>query len=162
MQTSLKMLLGPLWMKNLALLMCEFILNAYVILSSSIIVIFWLIKYSKCSCSGFLFIFSYISYLPLAHIYERTNQVMIVHFGIAVGFYQGVWILNKFPAFHFAYVLPTYSHYISQLSFFLFRSLPDSRICIMQDNLKLMDDLAALRPTIFCSVPRLYNRIYAG
>ncbi|KAL3516085.1 hypothetical protein ACH5RR_022987 [Cinchona calisaya] len=30
------------------------------------------------------------------------------------------------------------------------------------DNLKLMDDLAALRPTIFCSVPRLYNRIYAG
>ncbi|MCI05079.1 long chain acyl-CoA synthetase 6 peroxisomal, partial [Trifolium medium] len=25
-----------------------------------------------------------------------------------------------------------------------------------------MDDLAALRPTVFCSVPRLYNRIYAG
>ncbi|CAJ2630271.1 unnamed protein product [Trifolium pratense] len=61
----------------------------------------------------------YISYLPLAHIYERTNQVMTVYFGIAVGFYQG-------------------------------------------DNLKLMDDLAALRPTVFCSVPRLYNRIYAG
>lgn len=32
----------------------------------------------------------------------------------------------------------------------------------VQDNLKLMDDMAALRPTIFCSVPRLYNRIYAG
>lgn len=32
----------------------------------------------------------------------------------------------------------------------------------LQDNLKLMDDLAALRPTLFCSVPRLYNRIYAG
>lgn len=61
----------------------------------------------------------YISYLPLAHIYERANQVMTAYFGIAVGFYQG-------------------------------------------DNLKLMDDLAALRPTIFCSVPRLYNRIYAG
>jgi long-chain acyl-CoA synthetase len=61
----------------------------------------------------------YISYLPLAHIYERTNQLIAVYYGIAVGFYQG-------------------------------------------DNLKLMDDLAALRPTIFCSVPRLYNRIYAG
>ncbi|RHN82051.1 putative long-chain-fatty-acid--CoA ligase [Medicago truncatula] len=61
----------------------------------------------------------YISYLPLAHIYERANQVMTVYFGMAVGFYQG-------------------------------------------DNLKLMDDLAALRPTVFCSVPRLYNRIYAG
>ncbi|XVF31331.1 hypothetical protein REPUB_Repub16aG0136400 [Reevesia pubescens] len=61
----------------------------------------------------------YISYLPLAHIYERTNQIICVYNGIGVGFYQG-------------------------------------------DNLKLMDDLAALRPTIFCSVPRLYNRIYAG
>ncbi|EEF45375.1 long chain acyl-CoA synthetase 6, peroxisomal [Ricinus communis] len=61
----------------------------------------------------------YISYLPLAHIYERANQVLTVYYGVAVGFYQG-------------------------------------------DNLKLMDDMAALRPTIFCSVPRLYNRIYAG
>ncbi|CAK7327014.1 unnamed protein product [Dovyalis caffra] len=61
----------------------------------------------------------FISYLPLAHIYERANQVMLVHCGVAVGFYQG-------------------------------------------DNMKLMDDMAALRPTIFCSVPRLYNRIYAG
>ncbi|KAK9919831.1 hypothetical protein M0R45_028406 [Rubus argutus] len=31
-----------------------------------------------------------------------------------------------------------------------------------QDNLKLMDDLAALRPTVFSSVPRVYNRICAG
>ncbi|PIA44855.1 hypothetical protein AQUCO_01700438v1 [Aquilegia coerulea] len=61
----------------------------------------------------------YISYLPLAHIYERANQVLVAYSGTAVGFYQG-------------------------------------------DNLKLMDDMAALRPTIFCSVPRLYNRIYAG
>ncbi|XP_020101753.1 long chain acyl-CoA synthetase 6, peroxisomal-like [Ananas comosus] len=61
----------------------------------------------------------YISYLPLAHIYERANQVAMVYFGVAVGFYQG-------------------------------------------DNLKLMDDLAVLRPTLFCSVPRLYNRIYSG
>ncbi|KAH9765113.1 Long chain acyl-CoA synthetase 6 (peroxisomal) [Citrus sinensis] len=61
----------------------------------------------------------YISYLPLAHIYERANQVMTVYSGVAVGFYQG-------------------------------------------DNMKLMDDMAALRPTVFCSVPRLYNRIYAG
>lgn len=61
----------------------------------------------------------YISYLPLAHIYERANQIMSVYYGVAVGFYQG-------------------------------------------DNLKLMDDLVVLRPTIFCSVPRLYNRIYAG
>ncbi|OAY27923.1 long chain acyl-CoA synthetase 6, peroxisomal [Manihot esculenta] len=30
------------------------------------------------------------------------------------------------------------------------------------DTTKLMDDAAALRPTIFCSVPRLYNRIYTS
>lgn len=61
----------------------------------------------------------YISYLPLAHIYERSNQISMAHFGVAIGFYQG-------------------------------------------DNLKLMDDMATLRPTIFSSVPRLYNRIYSG
>lgn len=33
---------------------------------------------------------SYISYLPLAHIYERANQVMMAYYGVAVGFYQGV------------------------------------------------------------------------
>ncbi|KAK1279203.1 Long chain acyl-CoA synthetase 6, peroxisomal [Acorus gramineus] len=61
----------------------------------------------------------YISYLPLAHIYERANQIAMIYGGVAVGFYQG-------------------------------------------DNLKLLDDMAALRPTLFSSVPRLYNRIYAG
>ncbi|XWS39329.1 hypothetical protein CRYUN_Cryun18bG0042700 [Craigia yunnanensis] len=61
----------------------------------------------------------YISYLPLAHIYERAYQISLSYFGVAVGFYQG-------------------------------------------DNMKLMDDMAVLRPTLFCSVPRLYNRIYAG
>ncbi|KAE8679293.1 Long chain acyl-CoA synthetase 7, peroxisomal [Hibiscus syriacus] len=61
----------------------------------------------------------YISYLPLAHIYERTDQIICLYSGMAIGFYQG-------------------------------------------DTLKLMDDLAALRPTIFCSVPRLFNRIYVG
>ncbi|KAL0457235.1 UNVERIFIED_CONTAM: Long chain acyl-CoA synthetase 6, peroxisomal [Sesamum latifolium] len=61
----------------------------------------------------------YISYLPLAHIYERANQILVVYFGGASGFYQG-------------------------------------------DNMKLLEDMAVLKPTIFCSVPRLYNRIYAG
>ena len=55
----------------------------------------------------------------MEYIYVQANQVMTVHFGIAVEFYQG-------------------------------------------DSMKLMDDIAALRPTVFCSVPRLYNRIYAG
>ncbi|KAI8815021.1 hypothetical protein BJ742DRAFT_782017 [Cladochytrium replicatum] len=59
----------------------------------------------------------HISYLPLAHIFERELFVIIMFVGASVGFYQG-------------------------------------------DTLKLLDDVAALRPTIFASVPRLYNRIY--
>ncbi|KAI3715462.1 hypothetical protein L6452_22445 [Arctium lappa] len=61
----------------------------------------------------------YISYLPLAHIYERSNLILLAYYGGSAGFYQG-------------------------------------------DNLKLLDDMAELRPTVFCSVPRLYNRVYDG
>ncbi|KAK6139061.1 hypothetical protein DH2020_027184 [Rehmannia glutinosa] len=61
----------------------------------------------------------YISYLPLAHIYERVIQILVVYLGGASGFYQG-------------------------------------------DNMKLLEDMAVLKPTVFASVPRLYNRIYAG
>ncbi|KAI8613190.1 hypothetical protein BC830DRAFT_1170444 [Chytriomyces sp. MP71] len=59
----------------------------------------------------------YISYLPLAHVFERSMINCLIHVGAAVGFFQG-------------------------------------------DTLKLMDDVSELRPTIFPSVPRLYNRIY--
>eukprot|EP00252_Welwitschia_mirabilis_P011399 TRINITY_DN25636_c0_g1_i2.p1 TRINITY_DN25636_c0_g1~~TRINITY_DN25636_c0_g1_i2.p1 ORF type:complete len:690 (-),score=117.03 TRINITY_DN25636_c0_g1_i2:330-2399(-) len=61
----------------------------------------------------------YISYLPLAHIYERVNCIGFTHNGVAIGFYQG-------------------------------------------DNLKLLDDIAVLRPTVFAGVPRVFNRIYSG
>jgi long-chain acyl-CoA synthetase len=59
----------------------------------------------------------HISYLPLAHIYERINVVNATHGGAAIGFYSG-------------------------------------------DVQRLLDDIQVLRPTVFCSVPRLWNRIY--
>lgn len=59
----------------------------------------------------------HISYLPLAHMFERIMQAAMFHSGARIGFYQG-------------------------------------------DTLKLMEDIATLRPTIFPSVPRLYNKIY--
>lgn len=59
----------------------------------------------------------HISYLPLAHIYERINTVTCTHRGAAIGFFSG-------------------------------------------DVIRLLDDIATLRPTIFCSVPRLWNRIF--
>ncbi|KAJ3326027.1 hypothetical protein HDV06_002412 [Boothiomyces sp. JEL0866] len=59
----------------------------------------------------------HISYLPLAHIFERLMQAYITFHGGKIGFYQG-------------------------------------------DTNKLLDDVAELKPTIFASVPRLYNKIF--
>ena len=59
----------------------------------------------------------HLSYLPLAHIFERLIQTAWWMSGASIGFYQG-------------------------------------------DTLKIVDDLKALRPTVFPSVPRLYNKIF--
>lgn len=60
---------------------------------------------------------SHISYLPLAHVFERALHGIIIYAGARIGFYRG-------------------------------------------DTLKLLDDVGELQPTIFASVPRLFNRIY--
>ncbi|KAJ6262179.1 S-dihydroxybenzoyltransferase [Drechslerella dactyloides] len=60
-----------------------------------------------------------LSYMPLAHIYERVSEQAALATGAAIGFFHG-------------------------------------------NILELGDDIKLLRPTGFCSVPRLYNRFYAG
>lgn len=59
----------------------------------------------------------HLSYLPLAHMFERVIQAATFVAGASIGFYQG-------------------------------------------DTLKLLEDIKELRPTVFPSVPRLYNKIY--
>eukprot|EP00002_Diphylleia_rotans_P034555 TRINITY_DN7433_c0_g1_i1.p1 TRINITY_DN7433_c0_g1~~TRINITY_DN7433_c0_g1_i1.p1 ORF type:complete len:710 (-),score=162.26 TRINITY_DN7433_c0_g1_i1:226-2355(-) len=59
----------------------------------------------------------YISYLPLAHVYERAVQEMMFVEGTRIGFFQG-------------------------------------------DVNLLFEDIATLKPTIFASVPRIFNRLY--
>lgn len=60
----------------------------------------------------------YLSYLPLAHMFERCSVAVLTSLGGQIGFYQG-------------------------------------------DIKKLIDDMKELKPTVFCTVPRLLNRIYA-
>ncbi|KAL6771392.1 LCS3B [Auxenochlorella protothecoides x Auxenochlorella symbiontica] len=60
----------------------------------------------------------HVSYLPLAHIYERMTYAMCTYLGGGLGFFRG-------------------------------------------DPQTLLDDIQALRPTYFPSVPRLWNRIHA-
>lgn len=59
----------------------------------------------------------YLSYLPLAHSFERVAYCLMISHGAAIGYYNG-------------------------------------------DVLKLKDDIQTLRPTVFFSVPRLFNRFY--
>jgi len=59
----------------------------------------------------------HLSYLPLAHVFERIVLASALYSGAKVGYYQG-------------------------------------------NTLKLLEDLATLRPTVFPSVPRLLNKIY--
>jgi len=57
----------------------------------------------------------HLSYLPMAHVFEKVIQALCIYEGVSIGFYSG-------------------------------------------DVLKLKDDLQALHPTIFASVPRLFNK----
>ena len=59
----------------------------------------------------------YISYLPLAHIFDRLGIYYVMYNGGSTGFFGG-------------------------------------------EVLKIIDDLALLRPTLFVSVPRLLNKVY--
>jgi long-chain acyl-CoA synthetase len=59
----------------------------------------------------------HISYLPLAHIYEKMLVELFMANGASIGFYSG-------------------------------------------QVLQLFEDIGKLRPTIFASVPRLFNRVY--
>ncbi|KXJ20547.1 Long-chain-fatty-acid--CoA ligase 1 [Exaiptasia diaphana] len=60
---------------------------------------------------------AYLSYLPLAHIYERTAYLLVLSGGARIGFYRG-------------------------------------------DPKLLLEDIQALKPTIFAAVPRILNRVY--
>lgn len=60
---------------------------------------------------------TYMSYLPLAHMFERCAITMCFLNGMRIGFYRG-------------------------------------------DVRQLLDDMQVLRPTLFCTVPRLLNRLY--
>ncbi|PIN26528.1 Long-chain-fatty-acid--CoA ligase [Handroanthus impetiginosus] len=61
----------------------------------------------------------YLSYLPLAHIFDRVMEELFISKGASIGFWQ-------------------------------------------KDTKKLLDDIKELKPTAFCAVPRVLDRIYSG
>ncbi|KAG2375603.1 Long chain acyl-CoA synthetase [Vigna angularis] len=61
----------------------------------------------------------YISYLPLAHIFDRVIEETFIWHGASIGFWRG-------------------------------------------DVKLLIEDIGELKPTIFCAVPRVLDRVYSG
>ncbi|KAM5572176.1 long chain acyl-CoA synthetase 4-like [Rosa sericea] len=61
----------------------------------------------------------YLSFLPLAHIFDRVIEELFIWTGASIGFWRG-------------------------------------------DVKLLTEDISELKPTIFCAVPRVLDRIYAG
>ncbi|GMH00425.1 hypothetical protein Nepgr_002264 [Nepenthes gracilis] len=61
----------------------------------------------------------YLSYLPLAHIFDRVLEELLVSVGASIGYWRG-------------------------------------------DIKLLSEDIRELKPTIFCAVPRVLDRIYSG
>lgn len=62
---------------------------------------------------------AFLSFLPMAHIFDRAAEELFLHLGASIGYWRG-------------------------------------------DIKGLMDDIGALRPTMFCGVPRVFDRIYSG
>ncbi|XP_024019654.1 long chain acyl-CoA synthetase 4 [Morus notabilis] len=61
----------------------------------------------------------YLSYLPLAHIFDRVIEELFIMHGASIGFWRG-------------------------------------------DVKLLIEDIGELKPTIFCAVPRVMDRVYSG
>lgn len=61
----------------------------------------------------------YLSYLPLAHIFDRAIEECFISHGARIGFWRG-------------------------------------------DVKLLLEDIGVLKPTVFCAVPRVLDRIYSG
>ncbi|XP_034894608.1 long chain acyl-CoA synthetase 4 [Populus alba] len=61
----------------------------------------------------------YLSYLPLAHIFDRVIEELFIQHGASIGFWRG-------------------------------------------DVKLLLEDIGELKPSIFCAVPRVLDRVYSG
>lgn len=116
----------------------------------------------------------YLSYLPLAHIFDRTAEELFTFIGGKIGYWQGVRIspystcgtvLIHAPLTQenccFSIIargqFPTLFHFYRK-SVWGLTTWPS----LFQNALALMDDMQALQPTVFIGVPRIYDRIYSG
>ncbi|CAI5533048.1 unnamed protein product, partial [Closterium sp. Naga37s-1] len=111
----------------------------------------------------------YISYLPLAHIFDRVAEELMTHVGGSIGFWQGGLWHNIFVAEELMALKPAPPH---TLALFLFASLLSSPPLHLyarhsplshQDDVRnLTNDLDGPQATFFCGVPRIFDRIHSA
>lgn len=91
----------------------------------------------------------HISYLPLAHMFERGMQARIDLFNIF--FWEAIFMNEK----------KELVIWCSCIYFQIICFMHGCRIGFFRGDVKLLtDDMQALKPTLFITVPRLLNRIY--
>ncbi|KAL8612617.1 hypothetical protein ACOMHN_006603 [Nucella lapillus] len=115
-----------------------------------------------------------ISYLPMAHSYERLLQGTMFMSGASVGFFQGdvrrlmddIRELQPTPHHTNTNTTPhhTTPHHTTPSSWILCRGtmfMSGASVGFFQGDVRrLMDDIRELQPTLFPCVPRLLNRFY--
>lgn len=88
----------------------------------------------------------YFSFLPLAHIFDRVTEELFISKGAAIGFWHKVCV----------------QEYISASLNLNFVNCDSIVMNGFQDIKRLLDDIKELKPTVFCAVPRVLDRIYSG
>jgi len=106
----------------------------------------------------------YLSYLPLAHIFDRViEEAMIMH-GASIGFWRGVSICQIFhhwmKAWYDCWALGLTLCW--EKSNFALDNMLTQFVQWLQDVKLLIEDIGELKPTIFVAVPRVLDRVYNG
>ena len=99
---------------------------------------------------------STLSYLPLAHIFDRIVEEFALYSGARIGYYQvplRCFCLRSRSVMALHQLVSPYCMRCDHM-----QHVP----CAQGSPKKITDDVAALRPTLFIAVPRVLERIQAG
>lgn len=91
----------------------------------------------------------------------RAKGVMLSHHNILWDIESGLKIIDVYPSDHFLSFLPL-SHTLERTVGFYGPLVAGSSVAFCRSIPQLAEDLRLQRPTIIVSVPRIFERVYAG
>lgn len=128
---------------------------------------FCMMLQSNCEASILIYIYLFIPIPDQAHfVFATCSYLREDECTCHAPSWCGDWLLSRSKNLFFMYSIFIFTFEL--WGFFLCSLIfPENFNCgmvfkldISQDILKLLDDIETLKPTIFASVPRLYNRIF--